>query len=120
MCLLVEEPRRLLGGIRNAGGVFLGEASPEVAGDYIAGPSHVMPTGGTARFNSPLGVHQFLKVTSVIALEEEVFHALGEDAARLAEAEGLEGHARAARMRLDRTLSSPVRPEPVEGREGKQ
>ena len=103
MCLLVEEPRRLLGGIRNAGGVFLGEASPEVAGDYIAGPSHVMPTGGTARFNSPLGVHQFLKVTSVVALDDEVFHALGEDAARLAEAEGLEGHARAARIRLDRT-----------------
>ena len=103
MCLLVEEPGRLLGSIRNAGGVFLGEASPEVAGDYIAGPSHVMPTGGTARFNSSLGVHQFLKVTSVISLDEEVFQALGEDAARLAEAEGLEGHARAARMRLDRT-----------------
>ncbi|MDE2969179.1 MAG: histidinol dehydrogenase [Chloroflexota bacterium] len=120
MCLLVEEPGRLLGSIRNAGGVFLGEASPEVAGDYIAGPSHVMPTGGTARFNSSLGVHQFLKVTSVISLDEEVFHALGEDAARLAEAEGLEGHARAARMRLDRTPSSPVRPEPVEGRERKQ
>ena len=91
MCLLVEEPRRLLGGIRNAGGVFLGEASPEVAGDYIAGPSHVMPTGGTARFSSPLGVHQFLKVTSVIALDEEVFHALGEDAARLAGGGGAGG-----------------------------
>ena len=102
MCLLVEEPRLLLGGIRNAGGVFLGEASPEVAGDYIAGPSHVMPTGGTARFNSALGVHQFLKVTSVIGLDDAAFRALGEDAARLAEAEGLEGHARAARLRLDR------------------
>ena len=101
MCLLVEEPQRLLGSVRNAGGVFLGEASPEVAGDYIAGPSHVMPTGGTARFNSALGVHQFLKVTNVIGLDSEAFHALGEDAARLAEAEGLEGHARAARLRLD-------------------
>lgn len=106
MCLLVEEPQRLLDSVRNAGGVFLGEASPEVAGDYIAGPSHVMPTGGTARFNSALGVHQFLKVTNVIGLDSEVFHALGEDAARLAEAEGLEGHARAARLRLDPSTSS--------------
>ena len=128
MCLLVEEPRRLLGSIRNAGGVFLGEASPEVAGDYIAGPSHVMPTGGTARFNSSLGVHQFLKVTSVIGLDDAAFHALGEDAVRLAEAEGLEGHARAARLRLDRAPSPrhsresgnlpSVRPELVEGQEG--
>ena len=128
MCLLVEEPRLLLGSIRNAGGVFLGEASPEVAGDYIAGPSHVMPTGGTARFNSSLGVHQFLKVTSIIGLDDAAFHALGEDAARLAEAEGLEGHARAARLRLDRAPSPrhsresgnlpSVRPELVEGQEG--
>ena len=128
MCLLVEEPRLLLGSIRNAGGVFLGEASPEVAGDYIAGPSHVMPTGGTARFNSSLGVHQFLKVTSIIGLDDAAFHALGEDAVRLAEAEGLEGHARAARLRLDRAPSPrhsresgnlpSVRPELVEGQEG--
>ena len=103
MCLLVEEPRKLMSKVKNAGGVFLGESSPEVAGDYVAGPSHVMPTGGTARFNSALGVHQFLKVTSVIGLDSETFHALGEDAARLAEAEGLEGHARAAQLRLDRS-----------------
>ena len=91
-------------------------------------PSHVMPTGGTARFNSALGVHQFLKVTSVIGLDDAAFHALGEDAARLAEAEGLEGHARAARLRLDRAPSPrhsresgnppSVRPELVEGQEG--
>ena len=118
LCLLVKEPRKLLGSIRNAGGVFLGEASPEVAGDYIAGPSHVMPTGGTARFASALGVHQFLKVTSVISLGEEVFHALGEDAARLAEAEGLEGHARAARMRLDRAAAHPFVLRESEGRTG--
>jgi histidinol dehydrogenase len=103
MCLLVEEPRKLMTKVRNAGGVFLGESSPEVAGDYIAGPSHVMPTGGTARFNSSLGVHQFLKVTSVIGLDSETFHALGEDAARFAEAEGLDGHARAAQIRLERS-----------------
>ncbi len=102
MCLFVEEPRKLMAKVRNAGGVFLGESSPEVAGDYIAGPSHVMPTGGTARFNSSLGVHQFLKVTSIIDLEPETFLALGQDAARLAEAEGLDGHARAAQLRLER------------------
>lgn len=103
MCLFVEEPRKLMAKVRNAGGVFLGESSPEVAGDYIAGPSHVMPTGGTARFNSSLGVHQFLKITSLIGLKAETFHALGQDAARLAEAEGLDGHARAAQIRLERT-----------------
>lgn len=102
MCLFVEEPRKLMAKVRNAGGVFLGESSPEVAGDYIAGPSHVMPTGGTARFNSSLGVHQFLKITSLIGLKAETFHALGQDAARLAEAEGLDGHARAAQIRLER------------------
>ena len=102
MCLFVQEPRELMAKVRNAGGVFLGESSPEVAGDYIAGPSHVMPTGGTARFNSSLGVHQFLKVTSLIGLKAETFHALGQDAARLAEAEGLDGHARAAQIRLER------------------
>ena len=102
MCLLVEEPRKLMAKVRNAGGVFLGESSPEVAGDYIAGPSHVMPTGGTARFNSSLGVHQFLKVTSIIGLEAETFLALGQDAVRLAQAEGLDGHARAAQLRFER------------------
>jgi histidinol dehydrogenase len=102
MCLLVKEPRELMTKVRNAGGVFLGESSPEVAGDYIAGPSHVMPTGGTARFSSALGVHQFLKVTSIIGLEAETFRALGQDAVRLAEAEGLDGHARAAQLRLER------------------
>ena len=103
MCLFVEEPHKLMAKVLNAGGVFLGESSPEVAGDYIAGPSHVMPTGGTARFNSSLGVHQFLKITSLIGLKAETFHALGQDAARLAEAEGLDGHARAAQIRLERT-----------------
>jgi histidinol dehydrogenase len=102
MCLLVEQPRELMAKVRNAGGVFLGESSPEAAGDYIAGPSHVMPTGGTARFNSALGVHQFLKVTSVIGLDAETFRSLGQDAARLAEAEDLDGHARAALLRLER------------------
>ena len=102
MCFFVEEPRKLMAKVRNAGGVFLGESSPEVAGDYIAGPSHVMPTGVTARFNSSLGVHQFLKITSLIGLKAETFHALGQEAARLAEAEGLDGHARAAQIRLER------------------
>jgi histidinol dehydrogenase len=77
LCLLVEEPEALLPLIRCAGGVFLGESSPEVLGDYTAGPSHVMPTGGSARFASPLSVLDFLKVTSVIALSEEDLVRLG-------------------------------------------
>ena len=102
LCLLVAEPWKLLGGVRHAGGVFVGEHSPEVMGDYVAGPSHVMPTGGTARFSSPLGVHQFLKVSSLVSLGEEVFNSLVTDGARLARAEGLEGHARAMAARRPR------------------
>jgi histidinol dehydrogenase len=62
LCLLVQDPWQWLGAIRNAGGVFLGERSFEVLGDYVAGPSHVMPTGGTARFGSPLNVNDFTKI----------------------------------------------------------
>ena len=100
LCLLVREPWALLRGVRNAGGVFLGDYSPEVIGDYVAGPSHVMPTGGTARFNGPLGVHDFLKVTSVVGLDAEEFARLAPDGIRMAQAEGFGGHARAMRLRL--------------------
>jgi histidinol dehydrogenase len=99
LCLLVRDPWALVGRVRHAGGVFLGAHSPEVMGDYVAGPSHVMPTGGTARFSSPLGVHQFLKVSSLVALREATFFSLAADGARLARAEGLEGHARAMAVR---------------------
>ncbi len=71
LCLMVSEPRSWMQKVRNAGAIFLGDASPEVLGDYNAGPSHVMPTGGTARFASPLGLHDFVKVTSVIGLTDD-------------------------------------------------
>ncbi len=101
LCLLVEDPEALLPLVRNAGGVFLGESSPEVLGDYTAGPSHVMPTGGAARFASPLSVLDFLKVTSVVALSDTDLARLGPYAASLARAEGLTGHARSIERRLE-------------------
>lgn len=101
LCLLVRDPWALVPRVRNAGGVFLGEASPEALGDYIAGPSHVMPTGGSARYASPLGVNDFLKTMSLIAVREEVTRELGDAAARIARAEGLTGHARALERRLE-------------------
>lgn len=99
LCLLVDDPEALLPLVRHAGGVFLGSASPEVLGDYVAGPSHIMPTGGTARFASPVGVRSFLKTVSVVRLSADRAEALAPAAARMARAEGLEGHARAAERR---------------------
>jgi histidinol dehydrogenase len=86
--------------IKNAGGVFIGEDSPEAVGDYIAGPSHVMPTGGTARFSSPLTINDFLKATSIIAIDSQTLKAIGPAAATIAQAEGFGGHARALEVRL--------------------
>lgn len=104
MCLLVKDAQNVAKGVRNAGGVFVGEASPEVLGDYTAGPSHVMPTMGTARFASPLGVQDFLKVTSVVAVDEAGLRALGPAAARIARAEGFTAHARSIELRLGEEL----------------
>ncbi|MDP3766656.1 MAG: histidinol dehydrogenase, partial [Dehalococcoidia bacterium] len=100
LCLLVRDAGQWAGQVRNAGGVFVGEMSPETLGDYTAGPSHVMPTMGSARFASPLGVQDFLKATSVIALDEATMRALGDAAARIARAEGLTAHARSIELRL--------------------
>jgi len=86
--------------VRNAGGVFVGERSLEALGDYTAGPSHIMPTSGTARFSSPLNVLDFLKITSLFALSSAQVEAIGPAAVALAEAEGLAGHAAAVRHRL--------------------
>ena len=99
LCLLVADPWRWLDAVTNAGGVFLGDDSFEVMGDYIAGPSHIMPTGGTARFSSPLHVGDFLKITSVVALNRRGLARLGPAATRLARAEGLDGHAAAVTAR---------------------
>ncbi|MEK7847463.1 MAG: histidinol dehydrogenase, partial [Chloroflexota bacterium] len=101
LCLLVQDADRYRDRLRHAGGIFLGDASPEAFGDYVAGPSHVMPTGGTARFASPLTVYDFLKVTSVVAADARAFREAGPAAARLARAEGLTGHARAIEARLE-------------------
>ena len=101
LCLLVRNAAELAKGVRHAGGVFVGETSPESLGDYTAGPSHVMPTMGTARFASPLGVQDFLKTTSVVAVDEATLRALGPATARIARAEGFTAHARSIELRLD-------------------
>jgi histidinol dehydrogenase len=101
LCVMTADPWAWAGKIRNAGGLFLGEFSPEVMGDYIAGPSHVMPTGGTARFSSALSVHHFVRTMPVVGLSPEHFRNLGAAAVRIAEAEGLPGHAGAVQARLD-------------------
>jgi histidinol dehydrogenase len=98
-CLAVEEPQKLAELIPNAGGLFLGEHSFEVLGDYVAGPSHVMPTGGTARFASPLNVMDFVKITSLIALDDSTARSLGPVASAIAGVEGLTAHAAAADFR---------------------
>jgi histidinol dehydrogenase len=102
LCLHIDRPERLLDRVRNAGAVFVGAASAESIGDFTAGPSHVMPTGGSARFASPLGVQDFLKATSVIALDDKALAKLGPPAAAIARVEGFEGHARAIERRLER------------------
>lgn len=106
LCLLVSEPWAWVGKIHNAGGIFVGEHSFEVLGDYVAGPSHVMPTGGTARFASPLNIMDFVKVTSLVALGRSEFDVLGPAAARIAEAEGLTAHAHAVYVRRPSLASS--------------
>jgi histidinol dehydrogenase len=97
--LMVRDPWRQLGRVRNAGVVFLGEFSHEVLGDYVAGPSHVMPTGGTARFSSGVGVRSFIRTTPVVGLSRETAASLTKTASVLARAEGFTGHAEAAELR---------------------
>lgn len=101
LCLSVREPEVWAERIRNAGGLFLGETSFEVLGDYVAGPSHVMPTGGTARWASPVNVLDFVKITSIIALDTETAARFSPVAARLARAESLTAHAAAAEWRVN-------------------
>lgn len=98
--LAVAEPGRWLDQIRHAGAIFLGVSTPEVMGDYVAGPSHVLPTYGTARFSSPLGVYDFEKRSSIIALSNAGAQVLARDSAILARGEGLEAHARSAEVRI--------------------
>ena len=102
LCILSKDARRLAGLVKHAGGIFLGDGSPEAIGDYTAGPSHVMPTGGAARFASPLSVQDFLKFSTVIDLNADGVFDLGPAGAAIARAEGLVGHARAIEERLPR------------------
>ena len=88
--------------LQHYGGLFVGGASAEVFGDYGAGPNHVLPTGGSARFFSPLGVGDFLKRTSIIRFEAPKLRELGQDVMRLAEMEGLTGHKRSVDLRLQK------------------
>lgn len=103
LSLMVQDAWSYLERIRNAGGIFIGESSPEVIGDYIAGPSHIMPTGGTARFSSPLTINDFLKITSIAAIDSKTLKAIGWAAAAIAQAEGFDGHTRAVKIRLPKT-----------------
>ncbi len=99
--LSVQGPEKWLEKIRNAGAIFLGRYSSEALGDYCAGPNHVLPTSRTARFSSPLGVYDFQKRSSVIAVSREGAQTLGRIAATLARGEGLQAHARSAELRLE-------------------
>lgn len=98
--LVVEEPMRYLGLIENAGAIFLGPYSSEPVGDYFAGPNHIIPTNGTARFSSPVDVADFIKKSSLIYYSKEALLNSAEDIMELARREGLEGHARAIEIRL--------------------
>ena len=103
LSLMVREPSEYVDRVRNAGAIFLGEFSHEVLGDYVAGPSHVMPTAGTARFSSGLGVHSFVKVSPIIALGDDVPPELTRAASAIARAEGFTAHAEAAEIREELT-----------------
>jgi len=98
--LLIKDPFEQIRQIRNAGAVFVGNFTPEPVGDYMAGPNHVLPTAGTARFASALSVDHFIKKTSLIHYTEEAFKREAKDIVRLAEVEGLDAHAKSIKIRL--------------------
>jgi histidinol dehydrogenase len=102
LCIATKNPNDLADKITNAGGLFLGERSFEVLGDYVAGPSHVMPTSGTARFASPLNVLDFVHITSLISLDAATAAQLSPVAAAIARAESLTAHASAAEARVEK------------------
>jgi histidinol dehydrogenase len=100
--IATSDPDRLAARIRNAGAIFLGRYTPEAVGDYVAGPNHVLPTARAARFSSGLGVNDFVKRTTFLACDRASLTAIGPAAIRLAEAEGLDAHARSVAIRLTR------------------
>ncbi len=100
--IIVKNEEEVLSRIKHAGAVFAGQYTPVAVGDYFAGPSHVLPTGGTARFFSGLSVNDFLKRTSIISYSEDVLKSAAKDIITIAEAEGLEAHAQSVRIRIDK------------------
>ena len=100
LSLMIKNPLDIIPQIKNAGGIFVGENSFEVLGDYIAGPSHVMPTSGSARFSSPLSVIDFVKISSFIYLDKEQSRFLSKYAEIFARNEKLDGHANAVNQRI--------------------
>ena len=108
LCLLVNDWWPLVKKVKNAGGLFLGENSSEALGDYVIGPSHIMPTNGSARFSSPLNVRDFVKIISLFAVNQPAADRLSSAAIRLAEAEGLSGHATAIKKRLSKNQNGGV------------
>ena len=100
--LSVEDPEAMLDDIKHAGAIFMGRNTCEALGDYCAGPNHVLPTSGTARFSSPLGVYDFQKKSSLIMVSDEGATTLGEIAGTLADGEGLQAHAQSARYRIQK------------------
>ncbi|MCL2102627.1 MAG: histidinol dehydrogenase, partial [Syntrophorhabdaceae bacterium] len=100
LSVMTKDPWKSLEGIRNAGTAFLGPHSPVAVGDYIAGINHTLPTGGAARFSSPLGVADFLKKTNVVSYEFFALRSDGPHVVRLARKEGLDAHANAVRLRI--------------------
>jgi len=99
--IMVKNPTKIVPQLRNAGAIFVGPFTPEPIGDYVAGPNHVLPTMGTARFFSPLSVSSFTKATSILHFSQKGFQALAEAAIRFAEEEGLPAHSRAVKIRLE-------------------
>ncbi len=95
-----DSPFELLPLIKHAGAIFLGHNTPEAIGDYVAGPNHTLPTGGTAKFYSPLGVENFMKKTSIISFSKKAINEIGEDCALIANTEGLTAHEQSVRVRL--------------------
>jgi histidinol dehydrogenase len=104
--LHIKDPLMRVGEIRHAGAVFLGSYTPEPMGDYVAGPNHILPTAGTARFSSALSVDHFIKKTSMISYSETAFRREANDVIRLAQVEGLDAHANAVRIRLNQNNDS--------------
>jgi histidinol dehydrogenase len=115
--LAIANPARWLNRVKSAGAVFVGALSPAPLGDYLAGPNHVLPTGGSARFASPLGAYDFLKRSSIIMASAAAVEKLGPEVARLARMEGFEGHARAMELRLKRNRRPPARKQDARARQ---